>query len=162
MIGRWFADFVSQIKWLLLIAIAAGPAWSHYNWTELEKVKRVAAEGTEVSAVVDGGESRSRRRSGTSYTIHAIWPGDGNVQHAEDISVTSEYAKQIIADDMLLIDTAQIKYMPDGSGPTFVVDDIPRQQADKELMIWLGIAAGVIGAIASATFFFIGRRRATA
>src|SRR5690606_24022156 len=86
MIGKWFADFVSQIKWLLLIAIVAGPGWAYYNWTELEKIKLVAAEGAEAAAVIDGGESRSRRRSGTSYTIHAIWPGEGNVQHAEDIS----------------------------------------------------------------------------
>lgn len=159
MIGKWFADFVSQIKWLLLIAIVAGPGWAYYNWTELEKIKLVAAEGAEVAAVIDGGESRSRRRSGTSYTIHAIWPGEGNVQHAEDISISSEYAKKIIADDMLLIETAQIKYMSDGSGPTIVVDDIPQQQADKQLMIWLGIGAGVIGAIASAIFFIAGRRR---
>ena len=159
MIGKWFADLVSQIKWLLLIAIVAGPGWAYYNWTELEKIKLVAADGAEVAAVIDGGESRSRRRSGTSYTIHAIWPGEGNVQHAEDISISSEYAKKIIADDMLLIETAQIKYMSDGSGPTIVVDDIPQQQADKQLMIWLGIGAGVIGAIASAIFFFVGRRR---
>lgn len=159
MLGKWFADFVSQIKWLLLIAIVAGPGWAYYNWTELEKIKHVASDGTEVTAVIDGGESQSRRRSGTSYTIHAIWPGEGNVQHAEDIDITSEFAKKIIADDMLLIETAQIKYMPDGSRPTVVVDDIPQLQADKELMIWLGIGAGVVGAIASAIFFIVGRRR---
>lgn len=160
MIGRWFADIVSNIKWLLLLAIVAGPGWAFFSYTELEKIKRVAAEGTEVTAVVDGGESRSGRRSGTSYTIHAIWPGDGDVQHAEDVSITSEYAKKIIDGDMLLIDTVQIKYMKDDSGPVVVVDDIPQLQADKDLMIYLGIGAGVVGLIGSAIFFLVGRKRA--
>lgn len=160
MIGRWFADIVSNIKWLLLLAIVAGPGWAFFSYTELEKIKRVAAEGTEVTAIVDGGESRSGRRSGTSYTIHAIWPGDGDVQHAEDVSITSEYAKKIIVDDMLLIDTVQIKYMKDDSGPVVVVDDIPQLQADKDLMIYLGIGAGVVGLIGSAIFFLVGRKRA--
>lgn len=150
----------SNIKWLLLVAIVAGPGWAYISWTDLEKVKRVAAEGTEVTAFVDGGESRSGRRSGTSYTIHAIWPGTGDVQHAEDIAITSEYAKKIIQDDMLLIDTVQIKYIADdSSAPIYVVEDIPQQQQDKELMMWLGIGGGIVGLIGSALIFFIGRRR---
>lgn len=137
----------------------AGPGWAYYSWTELEKIKHVAADGTEVTATVDGGESRSGRRSGTSYTIHVIWPGAGDIQHAEDVNITSEYAKKIIADDMLLIETAQIKYMPDDSGAVVVVEDIPQLQADKDLMIWLGIGAGIVGLIGSAIFFLVGRRR---
>lgn len=160
MIARWLSDLVSNIKWLLLIAIVAGPGWAFYSWTELEKIKRVAAEGVEVTALVDGGESRSGRRSGTSYTIHAIWPGAGDIQHAEDINITSEYAHKIIQDDMLMIDTVQIKHIPDdSSAPVVVVDDIPQLQADKDLMIMLGIGAGVIGLIGSAIFFLGGRRK---
>lgn len=96
-----------------------------FSWTERDKIKRVAAEGVDVTAIVDGGESRSGRRSGTSYTIHAAWPSAGDIQHAEDISITSEYAKKIIQDDMLVIDTVQIKHIPDDSStPVVVVDDI--------------------------------------
>jgi len=150
---------VSNIKWLLLIAIVGGPGWSYLNWTDLEKINRVSVEGTEVTALVDGGESRSGRRSGTSYTIHAIWP-EGDLERAEDIAITSEYAKKIIQDDMLMIDTVQVKYIPnDLSAKAFVVEDLPQQQADKELMIWLGVAAGVVGAIGSAIFFLAGRRK---
>jgi hypothetical protein len=166
--GRWkngdaamIAKWLSNLKWFLLIAIVAGPGWAYYSWTGLEAVKRVAAQGTEATAFVDGGESRSGRRSGTSYSIHAIWPGEGGVERAENISISSEYAKGIVQDDMLLIDEVQIKYMPgDDAAPVLVVDDIPQQQADKELMIWLGIGAGVIGVIGSAIFFLAGRRKA--
>jgi hypothetical protein len=155
-----FRRIISNIKWLLLIAIVAGPGWSYLNWTDAEKIKRVAAEGTEVTAVVDGGESRSGRRSGTTYTIHAVWP-EGDLTRAEDIDISSEYAKKIIQDDMLLIDTVQIKYIAsDAEAKAYVVEDLPQQQSDKEQMIWLGIAAGVIGAIGSAIFFLMGRRKA--
>ena len=151
---------ISNIKWLLLVAIVAGPGWAYLSYTDLEKIKRVSAEGVEVTAVVDGGESRSGRRSGTSYSIHAVW-AEGDLEHAEDIDITSEFAKKIIQDDMLLIDTVQVKYIPtDTAAPVYVVDDIPQQQADKELMIWLGIAAGVVGAIGSAAIFLMGRRKA--
>lgn len=155
-----FDRIISNIKWVLLIAVVAGPGWSYLSWTDLEKIKRVGAEGVETTAIVDGGESRSGRRSGTSYSIHAVWAGEGDLQRAEDIDITSEYAKQIIQDDMLLIDTVQIKYIPgDDTAPVYVVDDLPQQQADKELMIWLGIGAGVVGLIGSAIFFLAGRRK---
>jgi hypothetical protein len=154
------AQLLSNLKWFLLIAIVAGPGWAYYSWTGLETVKRVAAEGTEATAFVDGGQSRSGRRSGTSYSIHAIWPGVGGVEHAKDIDISSEYAKKIIQDDMLLIDDVQIRYMPnDDAAPVFVVEDIPQQQQDKELMIWLGIGAGVAGLIGSAVFFLVGRKK---
>jgi len=156
MIARW----LSNLKWILLIAIVAGPGFAYFMWTELETIKRIAAEGVETTAMVDGGESRSGRRSGTSYTIHALWTDANNAERAENINISSEYAHSIIQDDMLLIDAVQIKYLPgDAAAPVYVVEDIPQQQADKELMIWLGVGAGVIGVIGSAIFFLVGRKK---
>lgn len=157
MIARW----LSNLKWVLLIAIVAGPGFAYFMWTELETIKRVAAEGVEATAIVDGGESRSGRRSGTTYTIHALWMDTNNAQRAENIAISSEFATSIIQDDMLLIDAVQIKYLPaDAAAPVFVVEDLSQQQADKELMIWLGLGACAIGVIGSAIFFLVGRRKA--
>ncbi|MEQ1783496.1 MAG: hypothetical protein ABMA14_19240 [Hyphomonadaceae bacterium] len=156
MVARW----LSNLKWFLLIAIVAGPGWTYYNWTLLETIKRVGAEGVETTGLVDGGESHSGRRSGTSYKIHVIWQDTANTQHAENVDISSEYANKIIQGDMLTIDTVQIKYLAsDAKAPVFVVEDLPQQQDDKQIMIWVGLAAGIAGIIGSAIFFLTGRNK---
>lgn len=156
MVAKW----LSNLKWFLLIAIVAGPGWAYYNWTLLETIKHVGTDGVEATALVDGGESHSGRRSGTSYKIHVIWQDAANAQHAQNIDISSEFAKKIIQGDTLTIDTVQVKYLADDAkAPVFVVEDLPQQQDDKQLMIWVGIAAGIAGIIGSAIFFLVGRNK---
>jgi hypothetical protein len=45
------------------------------------------------------------------------------------------------------------------AAPVVVAEDAPTQIADKELMIMLGAAAGVVGLIGSAVFFLVGRKK---
>lgn len=154
------ARLLSNIKWLLLVAVVGGPGWAIFNWMQLETIKRVAAEGVETTAIVDGGESHSGRRSGTTYKIHALWTDANNAEHAENIDVSSEYAHKIIQGDMLLIETVQIKYLAaDAKAPVFVSEDLPQQHDDKQTMIILGIAAGIVGLIGSGIFFLVGRKK---
>jgi len=157
MLAKW----LSNIKWLLLIAIFAGPAFAYWSYTEAQTTKRIMSEGVEATAVVDGGEIRSGRRSGTSYKIHAVWTDPAGAERAENISISSEYAHKIIdEDDYLLIESAVVKYLP--AEPTIaaiVAEDGPTQVADDELMMMLGGGAGVIGLIGSAIFFLVGRKK---
>jgi hypothetical protein len=157
MVARW----LSQLKWLLLIAIVAGPGFAYFEYTELDTIKKISAEGVIANAVVDGGETRTGRRSGTSYKIHAIWTDVNNQEHAENIDISSEFAHKIVQDDMLLVDAVQVKYLPsDPKAPVFAADDLPQQQQDKELMMYLGLGAGVVGLIGSAIVFMAGRKKA--
>lgn len=156
MLAKW----LSNLKWALVLAIFAGPAFAYFSYTEAQAIKLVADEGVEATAVVDGGESRSGRRSGTSYTIHAIWTGEGGVERAEDIDISSEYADTIIDGDYLLIETVVVKYLPnDPAAKAIVAEDAPLRIADKELMMWLGAGAGVLGLVGSAGFFLFGRKK---
>ena len=97
MLAKW----LSNLKWALLLAIVAGPAFAYFSYTEAQTVKRVMAEGVEATAIVDGGESTSGRRRATTYKIHAIWTDQAGAERAEDISISSEYAGKIIEDDYL-------------------------------------------------------------
>ncbi len=155
------ANWLSNIKWVLVIAIFAGPAFAYWSFTEAQTLKRIMAEGVEATAIVDGGEIRSGRRSGTSYKIHAIWTDQAGAERAENIPISSEYAGKIIdEDDYLLIESVVVKYLAnDPAAPVIVAEDGPTQVADKELMIMLGGAAGVVGLIGSAIFFLVGRKK---
>jgi hypothetical protein len=156
MLAKW----LSNIKWALVLAIFAGPAFAYFSYTEVQAIKRVADGGVEATAIVDGGESRSGRRSGTSYTIHAIWTGEGNIERAEDLDISSEYAGRIIEDDYLLIETVVVKYLPgEPATKAIVAEDAAQQIADKELLMWLGVGAGVLGLVGSAGFFLVGRKK---
>jgi hypothetical protein len=153
------ANWLSNIKWALLLAIVAGPGFAVWSFMEMQTFQRIGAEGTEAAAVIDGGESRSGRRSGTTYKIHAIWDANGT-ERAENITISSEYAGKIIDGDYLLIESAQIKYLPnEPSVEAVVVEDLPQRIADAQLMIYLGIGAGVVGLIGSAIFFLTGRKK---
>ena len=156
MLAKW----LSNLKWALLLAIVAGPGFAYWSYTEAQTLKRVMTEGVEATAIVDGGESTSGRRRATTYKIHAIWTDQAGAERAENISISSEYAGKIIQDDFLTIESVVVKYLP--NEPTIeaiVAEDGPMQVADKELMIMLGGAAGVVGLIGSAIFFLIGRKK---
>ena len=156
MLAKW----LSNLKWALLLAIVAGPAFAYFSYTEAQTVKRVVAEGVEATAIVDGGESTSGRRRATTYKIHAIWTDQAGAERAEDISISSEYAGKIIEDDFLLIESVVVKYLAnDASVAAIVAEDAPTQIADKELMMWLGVGGGVVGVIGSAIFFLTGRKK---
>jgi hypothetical protein len=156
MLAKW----LSNIKWAFLIAIVAGPAFAYFSYTEAQAIKRVVAEGVEATAVVDGGESRSGRRSGTTYKIHAIWADAQGAERAENIEISSEYAGRIIEGDYLLVESVVVKYLPgDAEAKAVVSEDAPQQIADKELLMWLGVGAGVLGVVGSAGFFLFGRKK---
>jgi hypothetical protein len=156
MLAKW----LSNVKWALVIAIFAGPAFAYWSYTEAQTLKRIVADGAEATAIIEGGESRSGRRSGTTYKLHAIWTDAAGAERAEDITISSEYASQVIEDDFLLIDTAAVKYLAgEPEAPAIIAEDGPTLIADKELMIMLGGGAGVLGLIGSAIFFLAGRKK---
>jgi hypothetical protein len=154
------ANWLSQWKWALVIAIFAGPAFAYWSFTEGQTFKRIMADGIETTAVVDGGESRTRRGVTTSTKIHAIWTDANGAERAESIEVSSEYAKKIIDGDYLVIEEAKIKYLPDEPDvEAIVTEDGPQRVKDEEMMMYLGGGAGVIGLIGAPIVFLAGRKK---
>jgi hypothetical protein len=154
------ANWLSQIKWVLVLAIFGGPAFAYWSYTEGQTFKHVMTDGVEANAVVDGGESQSGRRRATTYKIHAIWTDDKGAERAENIEISSEYAGKIIEDDYLLIESTNVKYLPNEPEVAAIVsEDGPQRIKDKELMTYLGAGAGGVGLIGSALFFLVGRRK---
>jgi hypothetical protein len=156
MLGRW----LSNLRWALLIAIFAGPGFAYFTYTEAQTLKRVMAEGVEATATVAGGESRSGRRSGTTYKIQVVWTDQAGAERAETIAISSDYAATIIEGEFLTVDSVIIKYLADDpSVSAVVVEDAPTQIAENELFMMLGAGAGVVGLVGSAFFFLAGRRK---
>lgn len=154
MIGRW----LNNLKWALVLAIFAGPVIAYFGYTEGNAIRRVMAEGVRAEAFVDGGTVRSGRRSGRSYSVHAIWETETG-QRAEDIPITSTLANRIIVDDLLMIETLAIQYLPnDPEAPAVVADDAANQLENKQLNMWLGIGAGILGLLIAPLWFWIEHR----
>ncbi len=156
MIAKW----LNNLKWALVLAIFAGPAFAYFSYTEAQAIKQVLADGVETTAVVDGATSESGRRRGTTYTIHAVWADEGGGRHAADLDISSEFAGQVIQGEYIVIEAVQVKYVPGADDAKAVVlDDADQQIADKTLFMWLGAGAGVIGLAGSAIFFLTGRKK---
>ncbi len=160
MFANWFSNWMRQLKWVLLAASVAGPGFAYWSYTEAGKIEQVVASGVEAEAFVAGGTVTSGRRRGTTYKLDTIWADAEGAQHQDEIAISSEYAQQVIVDDTLQIETVHVKYVPGNAElPTSIAEAAATQLADKRLMVWLGIGAGIIGAIGSALFFVFGRNK---
>lgn len=153
---------MGKLKWLLVIAALGGPFLAYISWEDGERVKRVAAEGVEAQASVEGATRTRSRRGVTSYSLDLAWKdADGQSHTAEKVSISRDFADRIIVNDRLTVDTLRIKYLPGEAGKSGVIiqDDAAKQADLDHEMVYLGAGAGVIGVLGSAGFFLMGRRR---
>lgn len=163
-IGAWI---VGKLKYLLLIAAVGGPIMAWSSWEDGQRRREVEATGQTASASVDGATRTKRRRGGTSYKVHLSWTDTtGKTHSARDVSISHGLANRIIVADQIQVDTLPIKYLVDTSGNTLgtsenviVVDDESYQLKSDDELIYVGIAAGLVGALGSALLFWLGRRR---
>lgn len=159
----WIVSWVmGKLKWLLLIAAVGGPFVAYMSWQDGERVKRIAAEGVEAQASVEGATRTKSRRGVTSYSLDLAWKDvGGQARTVEKVSISREFADRIIANDKLQVGTLRIKYLPGEAGKSSVIiqDDAAKQADLDHEMIYIGAGAGVIGLLGSAFFFLSGRRR---
>jgi hypothetical protein len=154
--------FLGKLKWILVIAALGGPVMAYFSWQDTQRRKDVLAHGVEATASIDGATRRKGRRSGTSYKINLSWAdAKGVSRSAKDVAVSNEFADQIITDNQLTVDSTKIRYIADGSDtPNLIVsDDEMKQEDTDQVLIYVGIGAGVIGAIGAAFLFMRSRRR---
>lgn len=150
-LGRW--------KWLLVAAIFAGPAFAYFSNKEVHRIEHIMTDGVELTAAVNGGEV-STRRGVSSYKFHLDWVDPSGAAHADDVRVSSEFAGRAVVDDALIIDQTQIKYLAsEAETPMVIVEDAPRQIANKKTEIMLGLGAGLLGLLGAPLLFWIERRQ---
>jgi hypothetical protein len=154
------AGLLSSLKWLLVIAMVAGPLYACWTYSEAQTFKHVMADGVEADARVDRGEASTGGRSASSYKIHAIWTDNTGAEREESIEISPSYASRIIGEGFILIDSVNVKYLQDEPKVAAIVaEDGPLRIKDKELRTNLGAGTGVIGLTGSAIFLLTGRRR---
>lgn len=166
MIGGIIEWVVGKLKWLLLIAAVGGPILAFISWNDAQHRQKVAREGIEATASIDGATRTRRKRGGTSYSVNLKWKDqNGKDMSAEKVSISNTYANTIIAGDKLRVGQTRVKYLPADSnvvdaetGVIILADNARQEETDNE-MVYVGAGAGGIGILGFAAFWFFGRRR---
>jgi hypothetical protein len=155
MIGRW----LSNLKWALVIAIFAGPAIAYFSYTDQQRIERIMADGADITALVNGGREERGRRGRVDYSLDLTWPDANGAPQSHSVDVSDAYAESIIVGDAIMIESAQIKYLPsETDGPVVVVADAPYQLETAQFGFWAGIAGGIAGLILAPLWFWIESR----
>lgn len=164
---------VGKLKWLLLVCMVGGPIVAFGCWQDGERRREVMAGGTETVADIDGATRVKRRRGGTTYKLDLAWD-DGNGQRhiANDVTISPEFARQVIVNDRLTVGSLAIKFMPSpGDGATrddglavekenlIILHDTAHQEQTDQELVYVGAGAGIFGMIGSALMFLPWRRR---
>jgi hypothetical protein len=152
---------LGRLKWFLLLGAVGGPVMAYFSHTSAVEMKDVLANGQDAIATIDGGTIKKGRRSGTSYSINLAWADkSGAKQSAEKVSISSGLADKIIVGDKIIRDTVKIKFIPNApETKPVIIEDSGYQIKSNEEMVPIMIGAGVLGAIGSAVFFALGRRK---
>jgi hypothetical protein len=160
--GRIAAWLVDRLRWALLAAVGVGGLMVYWGWSDAARIHEVETSGIETTAVIDGATRTKRRRGGETYSLKLSWrDGKGQTQTAENVTISSAFARQIIRDDRIARQTLRIKYLPDATidSKPIVLEDAARQEDQDDFMMKFGGGIAATGAVGSALFFLIGRRR---
>lgn len=158
---------VGKLKWLLVICALGGPIVALSCWHDGNRRRDVMANGVETVAVIDNATRVKRRRGGTTYKLDLSWRDAGGVAHrAEDVSISHEFARQIIVDDRLMAASLPIKYMRAGttegasaSENLVVLPDTAHQERTDAELVAIGAGVGGVGVLGCALMFLPWRRR---
>ncbi|MBC7770480.1 MAG: hypothetical protein H7124_16995 [Phycisphaerales bacterium] len=154
---KWFW----QLKWALVIAIFAGPAFAYWSYQTANRIERVMTGGAEYTALVTGGVIERGRRGRRSYGLEVNWVDADGATHNDSVDISSAYAAQVFTDDFVMIETAELRYLPsEVDGPVVVAADGPQQIADQRMFVWYGIGAGILGLVLAPLWFWLERRMA--
>ncbi|AWN36807.1 hypothetical protein [Methylobacterium radiodurans] len=158
---------VGKLKWLLVICAVGGPIVTLSCWHDGNRRREVMANGVETVAAIDNAKRVKRRRGGTTYKLDLSWRDAGGVEHrVEDVTISHEFARQIIVEDRLVAASLPIKYMRGGTGEgtlasenLIVLPDTAHQEQTDAELVYVGAGVGVVGVIGCALMFRPRRRR---
>lgn len=155
---------VGRIRWILIAAAVGGPVFAYLGFSDIGKIAKLEAEGATTSAVITEAYSKDGRRSGTTYKVSLEWTdASGGIRTAEDITIDSGFANDIIQGDMLMVEELEIRYLEaDPAAAPIVIASIPGEKETAEFMKLGGIGGGIVGILGSILMFLFGRKKKAA
>jgi hypothetical protein len=150
-----------QLKWALVIAIFAGPAFAYWSYNDSNRIQRIMTNGAELTATVHGGTVNRGRRGSVDYALDLSWASAQGETLRRSVDISDAFAERIILNDAVMIDQVQVKYLASESDiPLVVVEDAPEQLANKQFDMWAGIVAAIAGVLLAPLMFWLERRSA--
>src|ERR1700754_1461955 len=92
-----------QLKWALVIAIFAGPAFAYFSYKNEQRIAHVLRDGTPFEAVVTGGMVERHRRGPDEYKLELMWPDANGAPHTETLNISSSYASEVFQGDYVML-----------------------------------------------------------
>src|SRR5262245_21720156 len=109
-----------QLKWALVFAIFAGPAFAYWSYNDSHRIEYLLTQGDDILARVDGARV-IHRGAGSDYALKLAWADEEGVAHRETIRISDTYAASVIEGDAVTIEQERIRYLPAAMGRTVVV-----------------------------------------
>lgn len=152
------AQWLWQVKWVLVFAIFAGPAWAYFSYKDMQRIEHVMHDGKPYVAEVRRGYVQYHRRGPDEYHLQLVWADEHGFK-AQTARVSTSYGERVFNGDQVRIETAEIRYLASETGGSVVVaDDGVQQIADKKFDMWFGIIAAIAGLVLSPIAFIVERR----
>jgi hypothetical protein len=102
-----------NLKWVGLALTLSPLLLAFGGYTSAVDTNELLKDGVETVAEIEGGKRKTRRRSGSSFSLNLTWKDTtGKPRTATDVSISREIADTIIVNDLLTIDTIKIRYLP--------------------------------------------------
>jgi len=156
------AWLIDKVRWLFIVAAVGGPVAAYFGWADTRRLSDVEANGVEAVALIEGATRTQGRRGGTSYALNLAWKdAKCGVRKAEKVSVSREFADQIIRYDQIVRPSVRIKYMRDDDTVTPVVVEDPNREDRDAFMLQAGLGGGAVGMVGLGLMFLMGRCRRT-
>ncbi len=147
---KWFRRYLA---WLCLAMAAAGAAMGALSWMRYAHLDEVMINGRSAVAVIERAQSFARK-AGSTFEINLAWKTeDGVVLRAEQVPITSAYADRIIADGVLLVPSAKIRYLAgDAARYPVVAEDAEARMAELRNAVIVGLTGLVVGLVGAVLF----------
>lgn len=124
-----------------LILIAVGPFLTFTGHKEKTRLAQLEKDGATVEGYITGGESKSGRRRGTSYTFNVEFKTADGKAISRDFNMKSDFAKAHISGDSISDPNVKVRYLPADPDNAIIVGG----SSDDALMFPIGIGLFVVG-----------------
>jgi len=148
-------------KWLLAIAAIAFFVVAACAYRDATRIRDVMANGTETTALVDGGKLGVRQVADDTYEVDLAWQDQaGALRTAKGLGVVAALGRQLVAGEAGDPPALLIKYAQDApTSPPVIVRQAALDQEANGSKIARGAIGGALCAIGFAVLALFGRRR---
>jgi hypothetical protein len=152
---------VRSAKWVLALAAVALIGAAAWAYRDASRIHAIMANGTETTALVEGGTAGVRQVDDDSYVVELAWQDSSGALHTEKgVAVVAALGRQLVAGEAGDPPALLIKYAPDAPGrrPVIVRLAALDQEANARTITSSAVAAALC-ALGAAVLAWLGRRR---